>query len=221
MTDAALEALRRGCLTAGALARLIGVSVSQAGYALRRLWREGAVRRYKLGLADAWCLDAPGAVGIPCGGRVAYISARRIARAALELLRSGARALKPIAVAQLNGGVCGGAHLIIVRGILRAMLGDCAVEDRRSGRHVLLVADPRCAAERLQRVAESGTLPLRPLPPPPPPPPRRERLAFVSVYVPAWMLAALDGLVRRGVFPSRSEAVRAAIRELLKRGGIF
>jgi len=39
----------------------------------------------------------------------------------------------------------------------------------------------------------------------------------VTVSLPAPYVDALDELVRRGVYRSRSEAIREAIRELLKR----
>jgi hypothetical protein len=217
--DAALELVRlRGCLTTGAVVLLAGLTRSQAEYALRQLWQQGAVRRYKLGRVDAWCAgpDRPGAIGTRCGGRVSYISARRLARTALELVMSGTRALRP---ASLAAGACGGAHYGLARAILALALDGCAVEDRRSGRRVILVTDPQCAAERLRQVAESGALPLRPLSPPPLR--AQGRASPVPVHVPREMLEALDGLVRRGAYRSRSEAVRAAIRELLKKGGIF
>jgi Arc/MetJ-type ribon-helix-helix transcriptional regulator len=38
----------------------------------------------------------------------------------------------------------------------------------------------------------------------------------VSVHLPGAAAEALEGLVRAGLFPSRSEALRAAVRELLK-----
>lgn len=40
-------------------------------------------------------------------------------------------------------------------------------------------------------------------------------MALISVHVPKRMLEELDELVRRGIYPNRSEAIRAAIRELL------
>jgi hypothetical protein len=213
----ALEALRRGCLTGGALALLFDVSADQARHALARLWREGRVRRYMLGPADVWCLDGPSAIGVLCNGRVVYITVRRVAKTATALIQSGTRALRPAALAQLNGVQCN-THLGLVRAILAASLDGCAVEDRRSGRHMLLITDPACAAERLQRLAETGALPLEPDPPPPPPQPQPlHPFRRMVAYVPRKMLEELDGLVRRGIFPNRSEAMRAAIRELLER----
>lgn len=40
-------------------------------------------------------------------------------------------------------------------------------------------------------------------------------MSLISVHVPKRMLEELDELVRRGIYPNRSEAIRAAIRELL------
>jgi hypothetical protein len=220
--DTALRPLRlHGCLTAGAAALLAGASYDRARHTLQLLWREGRVRRYMLGTVDVWCRGTPGAVGVLCGGRVVYVSVRRLAQVALDLIQQGARALRPAALAQLNGVQCN-THLGLVRAILAASLDGCAVEDRRSGHHMLLITDPACALERLQRVAESGTLPLEPDPPPPPPQPQPlHPFRRMVAYMPRKMLEELDELVRRGIFPSRSEAIRAAMRELLKKGGIF
>lgn len=44
-----------------------------------------------------------------------------------------------------------------------------------------------------------------------------EKMALISVHVPAKILEEVDQLVRSGMFPSRSEAVRAALRELVYR----
>ncbi|CCC81130.1 CopG/MetJ family transcriptional regulator [Thermoproteus tenax Kra 1] len=40
-------------------------------------------------------------------------------------------------------------------------------------------------------------------------------MSLISVHVPKRMLEELDELVRRGIYPNRSEAIRAAIRELI------
>ena len=44
---------------------------------------------------------------------------------------------------------------------------------------------------------------------------RGEKQVLISVHLPREWLEALEALVRRGVFPHRSEAIRHAIRELL------
>jgi Arc/MetJ-type ribon-helix-helix transcriptional regulator len=41
-------------------------------------------------------------------------------------------------------------------------------------------------------------------------------MRVVSVHLPDALAEALEGLVGAGLFPSRSEALRAAVRELLK-----
>jgi Arc/MetJ-type ribon-helix-helix transcriptional regulator len=38
---------------------------------------------------------------------------------------------------------------------------------------------------------------------------------LISVHIPKQMLEELNELVKRGAFPSRSEAIRVAIRDLL------
>ncbi|KUO87202.1 MAG: ribbon-helix-helix domain-containing protein [Thermoproteus sp.] len=43
----------------------------------------------------------------------------------------------------------------------------------------------------------------------------QEKMSLISVHVPKRMLEELDELVRKGIYPNRSEAIRAAIRELL------
>lgn len=45
----------------------------------------------------------------------------------------------------------------------------------------------------------------------------KEKMVLISVHVPKQMLEELDELVKRGIFPSRSEAIRIAIRDLLLR----
>ena len=42
-----------------------------------------------------------------------------------------------------------------------------------------------------------------------------DKMILISLHVPAATLVALDELVRRGIFPNRSEAIRHALRELL------
>ena len=46
---------------------------------------------------------------------------------------------------------------------------------------------------------------------------RNEKMILISFHIPKQMLEELDELVRQGVFPSRSEAIRIAIRYLLYR----
>lgn len=42
-------------------------------------------------------------------------------------------------------------------------------------------------------------------------------MRIISVQLPQSYINAMDQLVRRGLYPSRSEVIRTAIRELLKR----
>jgi len=44
-----------------------------------------------------------------------------------------------------------------------------------------------------------------------------EKMVLISVHIPREMLEELDEFVRQGLFPSRSEAIRVAIRDLLYR----
>ncbi len=44
-----------------------------------------------------------------------------------------------------------------------------------------------------------------------------EKMILISVHIPKQMLEELDELVKGGLFPSRSEAIRVAIRDLLLR----
>ncbi|ABO07963.1 transcriptional regulator, CopG family [Pyrobaculum calidifontis JCM 11548] len=46
---------------------------------------------------------------------------------------------------------------------------------------------------------------------------KREKMVLISFHVPQSYVEMLDELVKSGVFPNRSEAVRAALRELLNR----
>ena len=45
----------------------------------------------------------------------------------------------------------------------------------------------------------------------------KEKMVLISVHIPKQMLEELDEFVRQGRFPSRSEAIRIAIRDLLYR----
>jgi len=42
-------------------------------------------------------------------------------------------------------------------------------------------------------------------------------MVLISVHLPAQMLQELDSLVKTGAYPSRSEAIRIAIRDLILR----
>jgi len=48
-----------------------------------------------------------------------------------------------------------------------------------------------------------------------PKPISNEKMMLISVHIPKRMLEELDEIVRRGYFPSRSEAIRVAIRDLI------
>ncbi|MFP3239960.1 MAG: ribbon-helix-helix domain-containing protein [Caldivirga sp.] len=43
------------------------------------------------------------------------------------------------------------------------------------------------------------------------------KMVLVSLHIPVQMLEELDDLVKTGVYPSRSEAIRVAIRDLILR----
>jgi len=43
-----------------------------------------------------------------------------------------------------------------------------------------------------------------------------EKMEMVSIHIPKQMLEQLDQMVKLGIYPSRSEAIRAAVREFLK-----
>jgi len=45
---------------------------------------------------------------------------------------------------------------------------------------------------------------------------KREKMVLISVHIPKPLLDIIDDLVRQGVYPSRSEAIRDAIRLLLQ-----
>jgi len=44
---------------------------------------------------------------------------------------------------------------------------------------------------------------------------KREKMVLISLHVPTYYVDVIDDLVRQGVYPSRSEAIRDAIRLLL------
>ncbi|WP_297521396.1 ribbon-helix-helix domain-containing protein [Thermococcus sp.] len=43
------------------------------------------------------------------------------------------------------------------------------------------------------------------------------KMRIISVQLPQGLINAMDQLVRRGIYPNRSEIIREAIRELLKK----
>ncbi len=43
------------------------------------------------------------------------------------------------------------------------------------------------------------------------------KMRIISVQIPQGLINAMDQLVKKGVYPNRSEIIREAIRELLKR----
>jgi len=45
----------------------------------------------------------------------------------------------------------------------------------------------------------------------------KDKMILISVHLPKQMLQELDELVRQGRFPSRSEAIRIAVRDLIFR----
>ena len=45
----------------------------------------------------------------------------------------------------------------------------------------------------------------------------KDKMILISVHLPKEMLQELDELVRQGRFPSRSEAIRVAVRDLILR----
>ncbi len=44
---------------------------------------------------------------------------------------------------------------------------------------------------------------------------KREKMVLISLHVPKYYVEIIDELVRWGVYPNRSEAIRDAIRQLL------
>ena len=45
----------------------------------------------------------------------------------------------------------------------------------------------------------------------------QEKMVLISVHLPKQLLEELDRLVAEGLFPSRSEAIRVAVWELVRR----
>ena len=45
----------------------------------------------------------------------------------------------------------------------------------------------------------------------------KDKMILISVHLPKEMLQELDELVKQGRFPSRSEAIRVAVRDLILR----
>jgi hypothetical protein len=221
----ALDVVRRyGCVTGGdAIARQAGLTHGSLQYSLACAWRHGALVAYAVSARTrAWCADASLrqlAGGI--NGGVAVVRVRDIAVTAARLIERGMRYVTPGRVMRAMGQR--GARWVhdIIAATLRYALGGAAELHTRHAGRGWLVADPRAAVESLRRLAEAGVLPLDPLPPPPPPAPRRRVYdGLVSVNVPREYVRIMDALVAAGLYPSRGEVVRCAIRELLRRYGL-
>ena len=45
----------------------------------------------------------------------------------------------------------------------------------------------------------------------------KEKMILISVHIPKNLLRELDELIAQGYFPSRSEAIRIAVRDLIMR----
>jgi len=45
----------------------------------------------------------------------------------------------------------------------------------------------------------------------------KEKMVLISVHMPKQLLEELDEMVKQGRFPSRSEAIRVAVRDLILR----
>ncbi|MDI3474310.1 MAG: antitoxin ParD1/3/4 [Thermococcaceae archaeon] len=43
------------------------------------------------------------------------------------------------------------------------------------------------------------------------------KMKIISVQLPQGLINAMDQLVKKGIYPNRSEVIRAAIRELLRK----
>jgi len=215
-----LEVIRQyGCVTSGALARLAGITGMQAYYALLRLSCEGRIAIYPLGLAHAYCAGPAGSVVMACGGRLLWLDARRIAAEVLCMLELGARAVRPARLESLEPFVRCPSVMSAAWHVLRALLDGVSVEMSAAGGRALVVTDPRAAAERLERVMQSGVLQLEPVRYGCSSRGRRqggERMVQAGFHVPREWLKMLDWLVRCGIFPSRSEAVREALKKLIE-----
>ena len=46
-------------------------------------------------------------------------------------------------------------------------------------------------------------------------------MRLIQVYVPQHYLEALEDLVREGMYPNRSEAIRLAVRDLINRSDVL
>jgi hypothetical protein len=170
---------RHGCVTSGALARVARIARHSAQYALRALWRSGAVRRYAVGRdVSAWCAGPLGDVLVSHGSMLVRLSARRLALALLGrlALRRGLSVrlyelLRDAGVPQYGdrrGRKMPPPALVkSALALLELMLDGTALALGRSrGGSVILITDAAGAVERLRRVIEDGALPVEPMLPP-------------------------------------------------------
>ena len=221
----ALELVRRfGCVTGDAVAKQLGLARGSLQYSLYCAWRHGLVTTYGISRRTrAWCVDALKQLAGSLNGRIVVLRVSDIAETAAQLIERGVRYMTARRVVDAMGipRTITWAH-DIVHAVLRLALDGVPSErlrTRHGGRGWLItdITNMRAAVEGLSRIAEAGELPLEPDPPPPPPAPRRRSDGvYVSAHVPHNYVDLMNMLVKAGVYPSRSEIVRDAIRKLLE-----
>jgi len=221
----AIELVKRhGCIVSSeGVAQRAGLTRGALQYSLYCAWRHGLIVSYGISRRTrAWCADASlRQLAGSLNGKIITVRVSDVAETAASLIERGVRyvtAGRVIDALRLPRTVTWAHDIVFLT--LRVALDGCEqIRTRHGGRGWLIadITDMRAAVKRLNRIAEAGELPLEPDPPPPPPAPRRRSDGvYVSAHVPRQFLRLIDMLVKAGVYPSRSEIVRDAIRKLLE-----
>jgi len=221
----AIELVKRhGCIVSSeGVAQRAGLTRGALQYSLYCAWRHGLIVSYGISRRTrAWCADASlRQLAGSLNGKIITVRVSDVAETAASLIERGARyvtAGRVIDALRLPRTVTWAHDL--AHAVLALALDGCERLRTRHGGRGWLISDLRAAVEGLSRIAEAGALPVEPDPPPPPPAPRRRGAgdcACVSAHVPHNYVDLMNMLVRAGLYPSRSELVRDAIRMLLER----
>jgi len=219
----AIELVKRyGCIVGSeGVAQRAGLTRGALQYSLYCAWRLGVVVSYGISRRTrAWCDGPLRQLAGSLNGRIAVLRVSDAAVAAMSLIERGVRYVTAGRIADAMGlpRTVTWAH-DLANAVLHFALDGVPSERLRTrhGGRGWLVLDLRAAVEGLSRIAEAGELPLEPDPPPPPPAPRRRSDGvYVSAHVPHNYVDLMNMLVKAGVYPSRSEIVRDAIRKLLE-----
>jgi len=204
------------CVTAQYLAEVGGIPLRRAASELAEKWRLGAVDRYSLGSVVVYCERGADLV-IPLksrGGRWLFLTPRDFVDALVKMLRG----FKSRRAAVKIKHICRSLDVepLFCSGAAARVLEAAGVGIMATSRGVFAVVDD--VAEFMRRTGDVALTPDRPSLPPP----RRrragaDRMVLISVHLPPEWLGAIDTLVSRGRYSTRSALIREALGQMLER----